>query len=82
MKKDKDNKKFYFDLYESASIGFSVVLSVIIGGAIGLWIDKKFPSTHPWGFLIFLFFGIVAGFENMYKGYKRFKDNEHNNKKT
>ncbi len=78
MKKDK---KFYLDLYNASSIGFSVVFSILIGGGIGLWIDKKFDTSHHWAFFIFLIMGIVAGFENMYRGIKKYKD-ENNDKKT
>jgi len=54
---------------------------VLIGGAIGYLLDRWFPSLHPWLFFIFLFFGIVAGFENMYRGFKKLKKND-NDKKT
>jgi len=41
-----DKKKFYRDLYTATTIGFSVVFSVLIGGAIGYFLDKWFPSLH------------------------------------
>ncbi|MCD6133738.1 MAG: AtpZ/AtpI family protein [Deltaproteobacteria bacterium] len=81
LKISKDKRDFYRNLYTATTIGFSVVFSVLIGGAIGYLLDRWFPSLHPWLFFIFLFFGIVAGFENMYRGFKKLKKND-NDKKT
>lgn len=47
-----------------SSIGFSVALAIFLGLAIGVWLDGKF-STHPWLTLLFLGFGIAAGFRNI-----------------
>ena len=46
------------------SIGFSVALSIFIGLFIGVWLDRKF-DTSPWLTLIFLGFGIAAGYRNI-----------------
>lgn len=48
-----------------SSMGISVALAIIIGVVIGRQLDKWF-GTHPWFFFIFLFFGIAAGFRNIY----------------
>lgn len=48
----------------ASSVGSSLAFSVIIGGAIGYWLDKQF-GTKPWLFLFFLVCGIIAGFKNM-----------------
>jgi ATP synthase protein I len=81
-KDKKKDKKFYMDLYESSTVGFSVVFSILIGGGIGYWIDNKFKTPHHLGFFFFLAVGIIAGFQNMYRGMKKFKSDEDNNKKT
>ena len=44
-----------------------------IGAGIGYWLDKKL-GTDPWLFLVFLGFGIVAAFRNLYIMYKKAKD--------
>lgn len=46
------------------SIGLQVALSIFIGLAIGLYLDKKF-GTNPWLMLLFLGLGIAAGFRNI-----------------
>ncbi|RNC68126.1 MAG: AtpZ/AtpI family protein [Desulfuromonadales bacterium] len=48
-----------------SSMGISVALAIIIGVVTGRWLDK-WLGTHPWFFFIFLFFGIAAGFRNIY----------------
>ncbi len=61
---DKKMRKWVGDLAYFASIGFSVALSVFIGLAVGLYLDKQFESA-PWMMVIFLLLGIVAGFRNI-----------------
>ena len=48
-----------------SSMGISSVLAVVIGVWFGLTLDRWF-GTKPWFFFIFLFFGIAAGFKNVY----------------
>lgn len=39
-------------------------LSVLIGWGIGRWLDKKF-HTDPWLMIVFLLFGVAAGFKTL-----------------
>lgn len=48
-----------------SSMGISVVLAIAIGVFTGLKLDE-WLGTEPWFFFIFLFFGIAAGFRNIY----------------
>jgi ATP synthase protein I len=48
-----------------SSIGLSVALSIFIGLAIGVYLDRKVFNTTPWLTLIFLGLGIAAGFRNI-----------------
>ena len=48
-----------------SSMGISVVAAVAIGVWMGLTLDR-WLGTAPWFFYIFLFFGIAAGFRNIY----------------
>lgn len=65
-----------------SSMGISMALAIIIGVVIGRQLDK-WLGTHPWFFFIFLFFGIAAGFRNIYiiAGREIRKDGEDNNKR-
>jgi ATP synthase protein I len=49
----------------ASTIGLTLVLSTVIGLAVGIWLDKVF-DTGPWLTLIFLVLGIAAGFRNFY----------------
>ena len=53
-----------------SSLGLSVSFAVFIGLGIGVWLDRKFDTT-PWFTLIFLGFGIIAGFRNIGRAVKR-----------
>jgi F0F1-type ATP synthase assembly protein I len=63
MKSEK--KDLFRALGMVSSMGISVVAAVAIGVWTGLSLDK-WLGTAPWFFYIFLFFGIAAGFRNIY----------------
>lgn len=52
-------------------MGISMVLSTFIGLFAGIYLDKYF-DTKPWLTIIFLLFGIAAGFKNIYLIAKKF----------
>lgn len=60
----KDTRRYIKELGYFSTIGLSVALAIFIGLAIGLWLDKKF-GTQPWLMIIFLVFGIIAGYRNL-----------------
>jgi ATP synthase protein I len=62
-----------------SGMGISFVLAIIIGVLMGLQLDKWF-GTAPWFFFIFLLFGIVAGFRNLYIITKRVIKRDENGK--
>lgn len=55
------------------TIGIHMVASIFIGLGIGYYLDHKVfdDKTTPWLTMIFLAFGIVAGFKNLYQMSKR-----------
>jgi len=61
-----DTRKYLRQLANASTIGFQVVFSILIGLAIGVWLDSKF-ETSPWLTLLFLVFGVAAGFLNYYR---------------
>lgn len=60
----KESRKSWRELAFYSSIGLSMALSIFIGLAIGLYIDKRY-DTSPWFMLIFLGLGIAAGYRNI-----------------
>ncbi len=60
----KETKRSLRELAYYSSLGFSVALSIFIGLAVGIYLDRRF-ATSPWCTLIFLVIGIIAGFRNI-----------------
>jgi ATP synthase protein I len=52
-------------LATASSIGLSLVIAIFLGTAGGMYIDRHF-GTKPWGFIIGLILGVVAGYRNIY----------------
>jgi ATP synthase protein I len=48
-----------------SSLGLSIALSIFIGLAIGVWLDRWVFGTTPWLTLLFLALGIAAGYRNI-----------------
>jgi ATP synthase protein I len=47
-----------------SSLGFQVALSIVLGLAAGVYLDRRYDA-HPWLTLIGLGMGIAAGFRNI-----------------
>ncbi len=47
-------------------LGTELVSATLVGGAIGYGLDKWLATT-PWLMVLFLIFGIAAGFRNLYR---------------
>ncbi len=67
--KDRD-KEYWRSMYTLATVGINIVVATFIGLGMGWLIDNKlFPffglHTDPWFTMIFLLFGIIAGFRNV-----------------
>jgi F0F1-type ATP synthase assembly protein I len=60
-------------LGDFSTIGIALAASIFIGVGIGYFLDHKVfkGKTAPWLTLIFLGFGIAAGFKNLYMLTKR-----------
>ena len=60
-------------LTDFSTLGFTVAGCVVIGLAIGRFLDHRVfdDRTSPWFTMIFLALGIVAGFKNIYAMSKR-----------
>jgi len=56
-------------------MGIHLVSGVIVGMAMGYYLDKFF-DTKPWLTLIFLIFGIIAGYKNMFREMQRIQKKE------
>ncbi len=61
-----DNGRPYRQIYMLTTVGTQLVVSIALGVGFGLWLDGKF-GTKPWLMLLFLIFGVIAGFRNVYR---------------
>lgn len=59
---DKD-KSVYKQLFNASTVGMALVSGIIVGGAMGYFLDK-WLGTSPWLLFIFLIFGFIAGVKN------------------
>jgi len=62
---DEDKKNLLKTLGNVSTMGISFAVAIVIGVWIGLKVDA-WLGTKPWFFFIFLCFGIVAGFRNIF----------------
>ncbi|PLX83933.1 MAG: magnesium transporter [Desulfuromonas sp.] len=60
-----DKRQLFRSLGFLSSVGTSMVAATLIGLAMGYYLDK-WLGTSPWLTLVFLGFGIVSGFRNIY----------------
>jgi len=53
-------KSIWFGLGMSGLIGWSVTVPTLIGAALGIWVDKHYPSSVSWT-LMLLLTGLIIG---------------------
>ena len=68
----RETRRYFRELAYYSSLGIQIALSIFIGLAIGVYLDRRF-DTQPWLTLIFLGFGIAAGFRNIGLAIKKSK---------
>lgn len=57
------------------SLGITFPVSIVLGGAIGYFIDSKL-GTLPWFSALFLLLGVVSAFVNLFRTLRRFDELE------
>src|SRR5271163_4613427 len=53
-------KSIWFGLGMSGLVGWSVTVPTLIGAALGIWVDKHYPSKFSWA-LMLLLVGLIIG---------------------
>jgi ATP synthase protein I len=53
-------KSVWFGLGMSGLVGWSVTVPTLIGAALGIWVDKHYPSKFSWT-LMLLLAGLIIG---------------------
>jgi len=67
---DEKDRKLIRMLGVLSTVGITLVAATVIGLFIGLKLDKVF-GTSPWLTALFLLFGLIAGFRNLFLYTKR-----------
>ena len=62
---DEERKSLLRTLGMVSTMGIAFAVAIAIGVWVGLKLDA-WLGTKPWFFFIFLFFGIAAGFRNIF----------------
>ncbi|HXX57012.1 MAG TPA: AtpZ/AtpI family protein [Thermodesulfovibrionales bacterium] len=65
-KKGPEDKALFRQLFTVGLIGIQFALSIFVGFAMGYFLDKLF-HTFPWLTVIFLIFGIIAAFRELFR---------------
>ncbi len=81
LKSRKDVSGVWFGLGLMGIVGWSVAIPTLLGTALGIWIDGKYPGGHPWT-LALLVAGLSLGCLNAWhwvgKEEKAIRDQERN----
>ena len=59
-----------YDALSASSVGLELGISVILALLFGWWLDGKL-GTQPWMMLLFLVFGLIAGFRGVLRAVHR-----------
>jgi len=49
------------------TVGFELILSIVVGYWVGRWLDGRFFPGHSWLTIAFSLGGVYAGFRALYK---------------
>lgn len=61
-------------MWKASTVGLNIVISTVVGGAIGYFLEKLFGLKNHWLLFIFALLGIVAGFRDLFKIVKNIDD--------
>ncbi len=64
------DRSIWFGVGMFGVVGWTVAITTIIGVALGIWIDKTWPSSYSWT-LTMLFIGLIVGCMNAWYWIKK-----------
>jgi ATP synthase protein I len=67
---DEKDRKLMRMIAVLSTVGLTMVFATVIGLFFGRWLDNLF-GTSPWLTALFLLFGLIAGFRNLFVHAKR-----------
>jgi ATP synthase protein I len=72
---------FYAGLGQAVRIGTELLAALIVGGGLGWTIDTYLLGSTPWGLVVGLVFGAVAGVRSAYRTAQSWQDSSDNSNK-
>ena len=66
----EEDRGVWFGLGMFGLVGWAVAIPALIGIAVGIWIDKRWPSPYSWT-LMLLVIGVVVGCLNAWYWVRR-----------
>lgn len=69
----KTDRKYWQTLASASVMGLHIVSGTVVGLVMGIYLDK-WLQTKPWLTILFLIFGIIAGFMNMFRELRKIDD--------
>lgn len=69
-RREKEHYGVWFGLGTIGVVGWSVAIPTLIGIAVGVWIDRTWPSGYSWT-LMLLIIGVILGCMNAWFWVKR-----------
>ncbi len=73
--KKNEDREYVNSLLKASLLGLHMVATTFIGLVVGLYLDK-WLNTKPWLTMIFLLFGIAAGFKNLFQEVRKIQASE------
>lgn len=73
-----DEKRVWFGLGMMGLVGWSIVVPTLLGAALGVWLDTKYPETFSWtltGLILGLFAGCLIAWRWVNKEHKEINQN-------
>lgn len=78
--RERPKHGLWFGLGMFGLVGWSVAIPTVLGIALGVWLDRKWPGPPSWT-LTLLFLGVILGCRNAWYWIERERhDNNHTDK--
>lgn len=72
--KTQKDETIWFGLGMFGIVGWSIAIPTLIGTAVGLWVDKSWPSRFSWT-LMLMIIGVLLGCFNAWYWVKKAREN-------
>jgi len=68
------NDPLFSGLGQAVRIGTDLLASLVVGGGLGWVVDTYLLGSKPWGLVVGLILGVMAGIRNAYRAAQRWEN--------